>query len=87
MQCRSQKMNHFPHRLCTNRIIPHNRQSYFGPYFLDEKGQHPPLRGESRVIGGHLQKLQEAREEHVNFTASEEVRGRGRMYVWYGVCV
>ena len=27
----------------TYRIIPHARQSYFGPYFLDEKGSHPPL--------------------------------------------
>lgn len=59
--------------LLPNRIVPHNRQSYFGPYFIDEKGTAPALCGESAVIAAHLQKLQEAREEHVNFTASEEV--------------
>lgn len=85
MQCRSP--NRIPHTASATRIIPHNRQSYFGFYFLDEKGAFPPLRGESRVIGGHLQKLQEAREEHVNFTASEEVR-TGSGCVWYGMgCV
>lgn len=70
--------NLHPH---TYRIIPHNRQSYFGPYFLDEKGTHPKLRGPSKGIAAQLAKLQEAREEHVNFTANEEV---GLGWGWWG---
>jgi hypothetical protein len=56
--------------------VPHSRQSYFGPYFVDEKGATPPLVGESRVISEHLRKLQEAREEQGAWTQREEVRGR-----------
>ncbi len=67
-----------------NRIVPHSRQSYFGPYFLDEKGTRPELRGQSRVIADYLRKLQEAREEQAGWTQKEEVGRAVGLSVWRG---